>query len=82
MKKAIVAALFMLLSLTLTAYAYTGPGLGMGVIGVVLGILTAIGLALIAIIWYPLKRLFKRVFNKKEAPRTTAEEEQNRRSSL
>ena len=80
MKKAIVAALFMFLSVT--AHAYTGPGLGTGVIGVVLGILTAIGLALIAIIWYPLKRLFKRVFNKKEVPHTTAEEEQNRRSSL
>lgn len=42
------------------SYAYVGPGLGVGTIGVVLGIIGSIILALIAVIWYPLKRLFKR----------------------
>jgi len=43
-----------------TAHAYIGPGLGVGTIGVVLGILGSIVLALVAILWYPLKRLFKK----------------------
>lgn len=51
------------------AYAYVGPGLGAGTIGVVLGIIGSIFIALFAIIWYPLKRLFKknRKLNPKES---------------
>ncbi|MBZ4219289.1 MAG: hypothetical protein LAC69_03765 [Chlorobium sp.] len=59
MKKVLFCLLSMSLFLPLTAHAYIGPGLGTGVIGVVVGILTALFLALTAIIWYPLKRLFK-----------------------
>jgi O-antigen/teichoic acid export membrane protein len=43
-----------------SAYAYIGPGAGAGTIAVVLGVLASICLAFIAIIWYPIKRLFKR----------------------
>lgn len=50
------------------AVAYIGPGLGLGVIGVVLGMLVAIVLAIFAVLWYPLKRMFK-----KEAKSTTQE---------
>jgi flagellar motor component MotA len=42
------------------AFAYIGPGIGAGMIATVLGILMAIGLAVFAIFWYPLKRLLKR----------------------
>jgi flagellar motor component MotA len=42
------------------AAAYIGPGVGAGMIATVLGILTAIALAIFAVVWYPLKRLFKR----------------------
>ena len=42
------------------ANAYVGPGLGAGTIGVILGIIGSIFIALFAIIWYPLKRLFKK----------------------
>ena len=42
------------------AEAYIGPGMGAGSIGVVLGVLLAIGLALFAILWYPLKRMLKK----------------------
>lgn len=45
----------------ISAYAYIGPGLGVGTIGVVLGILGSVFLALIAILWYPVKRLFKKI---------------------
>ena len=75
MKKIIVFALLMVTLFALTAQGYTGPGLGLGVIGVVLGILAAIGLALIAIIWYPLKRLFKRVFKREKIDPTVSPEE-------
>jgi hypothetical protein len=42
------------------AQAYIGPGVGAGLIATVMGILTAIGLAVIAIAWYPIKRLLRR----------------------
>jgi flagellar motor component MotA len=42
------------------AIAYIGPGVGAGMIATVLGILTAIVLALFAVFWYPVKRLLKR----------------------
>jgi len=44
----------------LNAYAYIGPGLGVGAIGVVCGALLSIVLALLAILWYPFKRLLKK----------------------
>ena len=72
MRKIIYFSLLMLLPVT--AEAYIGPGLGTGVIGVVLGILASIALALMAIVWYPLKRLFKLVFNKEKSSATTAAE--------
>ncbi len=65
MKKVVVCFLFMLFVLPLTANAYIGPGLGTGVVGVVVGILTAFFLALSALVWYPLKRLFKMLFKAK-----------------
>lgn len=42
-----------------TAHAYIGPGAGAGTIAVVLGVIASIFLALVAILWYPLKRLIK-----------------------
>ncbi len=65
MKKIVYLTLFMLFPLTV--HAYIGPGLGSGVIGVVLGILTAFFLAMTALIWYPLKRVYKLVFKPKES---------------
>jgi hypothetical protein len=41
------------------ALAYIGPGVGAGLIATVLGLLTAIVLALFAVFWYPIKRLLK-----------------------
>lgn len=41
---------------TSSAFAYTGPGAGLAAIGVVIGIFTAIFLAIIGFIWYPIKR--------------------------
>ena len=43
-----------------SAHAYVGPGLGIGTIGVILGIIGSLFVAIFAIIWYPLKRLLKK----------------------
>lgn len=39
------------------AFAYVGPGAGLSVVGTVLALLAAIGLALVGFVWYPVKRL-------------------------
>ena len=41
------------------AMAYIGPGAGAGTIAVVLGVIASIFLAFVALLWYPIKRLFK-----------------------
>ncbi len=43
------------------ALAYMGPGLGLGAITTSLGILGALLLGLISLLWYPLKRLIRRL---------------------
>lgn len=59
MRKA--AGIFLVLSLLhiLPAEAYIGPGVGAGMIAVVLGIVSAIFFAIVGIVWFPLKRLYK-----------------------
>lgn len=52
---------------SLPAHAYIGPGVGAGAIAVVLGFLAAIGMAFVAIFWYPVKRLLKSRKAKTEA---------------
>ena len=63
------------LTLSLLAYpaatdAYVGPGLGMGALGALLGGLVAVLLGLAGVLWYPLKRFFRR--RKGTAPADTA----------
>jgi hypothetical protein len=58
-KIAVPLALLAALPIT-AAHAYIGPGAGAGAIAVVFGILSSIFLAFVAIVWYPIKRLFKR----------------------
>lgn len=40
-----------------TAFAYIGPGAGAGAIAVVLGVLGALAMAFLALLWYPIKRI-------------------------
>jgi len=51
------------------ALAYLGPGLGMGVVATSLGIVVAIGLGLFSVLWYPLKRLVRRISGRGSAER-------------
>ena len=43
------------------ALAYIGPGLGAGMVATVLGLLVGLMMLLVGIVWYPLKRLFRRL---------------------
>ena len=43
------------------AYAYVGPGLGLGVIGALIGGILAVLLAVAGVVWYPVKRLLKKM---------------------
>ena len=47
------------------AFAYIGPGLGLGAIGIMLGVIGSIIIAIFAILYYPIKKLFTK-FKKKE----------------
>ncbi len=51
-----IAVMALLVSAT-PSHAYIGPGLGLGAIGAVLGIVLSVFLAIVAIFWYPLKRM-------------------------
>lgn len=61
---------FLLLAFSPGAYAYVGPGLGLGVLGTLLGIIFAILLAIIGMVWYPVKALLK----KRKAPAASQSE--------
>jgi preprotein translocase subunit SecF len=41
--------------------AYIGPGLATGTLGVILGVLGSVSIAVFALLWYPLKKLFKKL---------------------
>jgi hypothetical protein len=46
------------------AYAYIGPGLGAGALATILGVLLAILMLIVGIVWYPLKRLIRSLKSK------------------
>ncbi|HET8697915.1 MAG TPA: hypothetical protein VFO94_10540 [Gammaproteobacteria bacterium] len=54
-----MAVLVFLLMAAASAEAYVGPGMGLGVIGAAFGLVAAIFLALVGMVWYPVKRLFR-----------------------
>jgi hypothetical protein len=46
------------LATPVAALAYVGPGLGMGAIAAFFGAVLAVLLAIVGVVWYPIKRLF------------------------
>ena len=58
---AAMAALILLAAAPAPAFAYVGPGLGFGALGTALGVLGAILLGLVSILWYPCKRMVRRL---------------------
>ncbi|MCE7795985.1 hypothetical protein LWE61_05345 [Sphingobium sufflavum] len=68
MRRLTLPALFPALFLTLLAaepaFAYVGPGSSLGAVGVVFGLIGAIILSLVSFIWYPVKRLHRKLFRR------------------
>ncbi|MFS2109665.1 hypothetical protein ACCC88_08260 [Sphingomonas sp. Sphisp140] len=54
-------SLALALSAPIAAQAYTGPGLGLGAVGVAFGLIGSILLAIVSVVWYPVKRLVRRL---------------------
>ncbi len=67
-----IASLPGLMCVSSSAAAYVGPGLGMGAVGVILGLLMSIVLAILALFWYPFKRLLRKRALNSEAEETPA----------
>ena len=61
----------LMMLLATPVHAYIGPGAGVGAIAVVLGIIAAIFLAFVAILWYPIKRLYRNWKVKSKKPAKT-----------
>lgn len=59
--------LTVLSSVSTPAVAYIGPGLGLGTVGVILGVIASVLLAVVAVVWYPIKRAWRKLA-KKRAP--------------
>ena len=65
------AALFLLVWVLVPspAFAYIGPGVAAGAVASVLGVLGSIALGVFSVIYYPIKRIFKKRKNAKRAGR-------------
>ena len=55
-----------------SAIAYIGPGAGLSAIGVLLAIMVGIVVAIVGFVWYPIKRLMRRL--RRAAPRDDLKE--------
>lgn len=51
---------------TTSAHAYIGPGAGIAAIGTVLALIGGVLLAVLAFVWYPIKRLLQKVKRRKQ----------------
>jgi hypothetical protein len=62
-----LSSLGLLILTTGPAAAYIGPGAGLSAIGAALALVAAVGLAVLGFLWYPAKRLTRRLFGKPAA---------------
>lgn len=67
MKMKLIGYLFVagLLAYPPFALAYIGPGLGSGAVVAVLGTLAGLLMLVVGVVWYPIKRLIRRIKSKK-----------------
>ncbi len=63
-----ILVIFLLFFYTEPCYAYVGPGLGLGVVGVVIGLVFSVFLAIFSIFWYPIKKMLKKNKEKLKNP--------------
>ena len=60
LQRSMFVALVLIFVLFGKAHAYVGPGVGLGVIGAFVGTVLAVLLAIVGVIWYPVKRLIRK----------------------
>lgn len=60
-----IAALLLFVASTQPAFAYIGPGAGLGAILTTVAFLVGILLLLVGFVWFPLKRLLRRMRGKR-----------------
>jgi len=75
MKRVHLVIIISIFATTSAAHAYVGPGMAAGAIASLLGILGAIFLAIVGILYYPIKRVLK----KKKSGAETAREPENKK---
>jgi hypothetical protein len=51
------------------AFAYVGPGLGAGAVAVTLGVLGSIVTGILGVIYYPIKRVIKKLKKRRQVDR-------------
>lgn len=56
------------------AYAYIGPGAGLTAIGTVLALIGGVLLGIVGFVWYPIKRLIRKIRGPKAAQKSSAAE--------
>ena len=61
-----------LLVLASNAEAYVGPGMGLGVLGALFGFAAAVLLAVVGLVWYPVKRILRARRNGENAGQTSS----------
>ena len=60
-KGLLLGVALLLLAAPAPAFAYIGPGLGAGAVAVTLGVLGSIFTAILGVIYYPIKRVIKKL---------------------
>jgi hypothetical protein len=63
-----VAAFLILLSSAVPAHAYMGPGAGLAFLGSLIALIAAVGVGVLGLVWYPLKRLLRRASDEDHDP--------------
>ncbi len=61
-KLQVILVAMVFLGLSCPAFAYVGPGLAGGVAVAILGLVAALLMLVVGVIWYPIKKLFKYFF--------------------
>jgi hypothetical protein len=76
MKNSMVKLLTLACLVTLAdpAFAYMGPGLGLSAIAMMLSVFGSVTFAFLAIVWYPIKRLYRRLFRRPDDSPPPSEE--------
>ncbi len=61
----LVITLFFLILFQSSSFAYIGPGMGGGILAATIGIIVAFFALLFGILWFPIKRLIKKIKKQK-----------------